>query len=704
MKVRCAALLAVVGLAASVHAQVINVGTLTVTGATTVTNLNGASIPAGTYKRYTIGLDFSTPGDAWSEEARAELASSATFAGSTVYTRQTYSPRYIYTGGNTFAAPAPVHIDWTGQMPLATPYIGGQPLFLHTQQIAGDTGMWANTIVTLSTSTTALPPVAVTIPAITFPALGNPSNVLSTSVTLAGAPGVGDVKWVKFTVPAGGLSAGNGRYLDIDTEGSTLTDPLIALFQSNGEFVSNGGAAAYNDDGGSNFQSQLSFGGATSPRPAVANGLAYNGRNGLIAAGDYYLAVTNTSNFAWTVIIPGFTVYPGDDENGDVTINVRTGTATAPAACVGPRETEPNDTKATGNAITLSDGSTLCASSALATGAGQDFFRISVPTAAGVIRRNILGLTSDTPGHALSLRGHTQTNGVINADDLAVQNAVITATGREVMWFTMGNSAAADARVANVLVAGNESTGADYKLTMASTVETPIESGVTVDAGSVTLSTVGVGVNTNDTDMYLLDGNLNIIPGAGSDDANANTFNSEIVTTLSAGTYYLAISNYNLLVAAASPATDAFRGGNVIDNPGVIANSSTSIATDLTTLISSNGGAPQVVVAAKTRSYDVRFIKFTVGGGVVTRCQPADIADDAGNPLPSAGPNNGVNEGDYNAFFNNFFTNQAVGSPADIASDDGTPLPPFGPAGLPNNGVNEGDYNAFFNNFFAGCP
>ncbi|CAN5851572.1 hypothetical protein BH11PLA1_BH11PLA1_12130 [soil metagenome] len=88
-----------------------------------------------------------------------------------------------------------------------------------------------------------------------------------------------------------------------------------------------------------------------------------------------------------------------------------------------------------------------------------------------------------------------------------------------------------------------------------------------------------------------------------------------------------------------------------------------------------------------------------------TRCQPADIADDAGNPLPSAGPNNGVNEGDYNAFFNNFFTNQAVGSPADIADDAGNPLPPFNitPPG-PNSGVNEGDYNAFFNNFFNGCP
>ncbi|CAN5686251.1 hypothetical protein BH11PLA1_BH11PLA1_02300 [soil metagenome] len=106
---------------------------------------------------------------------------------------------------------------------------------------------------------------------------------------------------------------------------------------------------------------------------------------------------------------------------------------------------------------------------------------------------------------------------------------------------------------------------------------------------------------------------------------------------------------------------------------------------------------------------DIILQRITRGGllgadpVVVTRCQPADIADDAGNPLPSAGANNGVNEGDYNAFFNTFFTNQAIGSPADIANDDGSSLPPFGPAGGTNNGVNEGDYNAFFNNFFNGC-
>ncbi|CAN5859265.1 hypothetical protein BH11PLA1_BH11PLA1_18100 [soil metagenome] len=85
-------------------------------------------------------------------------------------------------------------------------------------------------------------------------------------------------------------------------------------------------------------------------------------------------------------------------------------------------------------------------------------------------------------------------------------------------------------------------------------------------------------------------------------------------------------------------------------------------------------------------------------------CQPADMADDQGTPLPTTASNTGVNEGDYNGFFNTFFVDQSVNSPADIADDAGNPRPPFGPGGTANSGVNEGDYNCFFNNFFAGCP
>ncbi len=102
----------------------------------------------------------------------------------------------------------------------------------------------------------------------------------------------------------------------------------------------------------------------------------------------------------------------------------------------------------------------------------------------------------------------------------------------------------------------------------------------------------------------------------------------------------------------------------------------------------------------------VDLCALRVGG---CRLCPADIADDAGLPLPPfgpGGPNAGLNEGDYNAFFSAegffFLAGQgpaAIGSFCDIADDAGN-APPQGP----NNGINEGDYNGFFNAFFLPCP
>lgn len=89
-----------------------------------------------------------------------------------------------------------------------------------------------------------------------------------------------------------------------------------------------------------------------------------------------------------------------------------------------------------------------------------------------------------------------------------------------------------------------------------------------------------------------------------------------------------------------------------------------------------------------------QFVSFDVA------CSPCDIADDAGDLLPTAGVNSGVNEGDYNAFFQGFFS--AIPQ-CDIADDAGTALPPWDVPLASNNGVNEGDYNCFFQYFFLGC-
>jgi hypothetical protein len=94
-----------------------------------------------------------------------------------------------------------------------------------------------------------------------------------------------ETKWYAFTLLRD-VNAGSFTYLDIDTEGNTLgaeAETVIALYDGNGNRV------AWDDDDGAARASQLTFGAGT--RPAVGNGLLYDGRDGALKAGKYYLAV-----------------------------------------------------------------------------------------------------------------------------------------------------------------------------------------------------------------------------------------------------------------------------------------------------------------------------------------------------------------------------------------------------------------------------
>jgi hypothetical protein len=97
-------------------------------------------------------------------------------------------------------------------------------------------------------------------------------------------------KWYTFTTTKD-VSAANGRYLDIDTEGSTAVgDSEIGLW------TPAGGLIATDDDSASGLLSQLSFGKNDGARPlnttgANLAGTAANGQNGALSAGTYYLGV-----------------------------------------------------------------------------------------------------------------------------------------------------------------------------------------------------------------------------------------------------------------------------------------------------------------------------------------------------------------------------------------------------------------------------
>ncbi|MFT3686799.1 MAG: GC-type dockerin domain-anchored protein [Phycisphaerales bacterium] len=94
---------------------------------------------------------------------------------------------------------------------------------------------------------------------------------------------------------------GSGAYLDIDTEpfggpGSdggpaigSINDTELGLYDNDGAFK------VTDDDDGSDYHTQLTFGDSGSPRAAFPGspnvGLAANGRDGALTAGTYYLAV-----------------------------------------------------------------------------------------------------------------------------------------------------------------------------------------------------------------------------------------------------------------------------------------------------------------------------------------------------------------------------------------------------------------------------
>ncbi len=158
---------------------------------------------------------------------------------------------------------------------------------------------------------------------------------------------------------------------------------------------------------------------------------------------------------------------------------------------------------------------------------------------------------------------------------------------------------------------------------------------------------------------------------------------------------------------------------NVAGLGDVVVTSVTSIAGSLSPGGSASGNASGLrgryalanVVVNSGGVQKRAILRAELPGDTVTRCSPADIADDQGTALPPNGNggiapavNNGVTEGDYNLFFSQFFD---AGAACDIADDTGQALPPFGNGGIPpfvNNGVTEGDYNLFFAIFFNGCP
>ncbi len=278
---------------------------------------------------------------------------------------------------------------------------------------------------------------------------------------------------------------------------------------------------------------------------------------------------------------------------------------------VGVGEIEPNDSKGAANTLVLppSDSTFVFGgNSTSATGTGPDYVRATTsPQATPGFYRHRLIVNSTTVGHTLSIRGLTQTAGVINAGtDAAFQTSSTTTTpARFIQWYT--NEVPADIYFR---VTGVAATTADYSLDYTVEAVTPI-TGPAVTTSPVTITTVGQ--TSTDTDMWVYDDARTAIPDYGNDDHfQGATLQSELIRSYADGTYYLAISNFSFGNNLPAAADDDFRNGAVLDFPGAFANSSTTLNLNMNPSI---GGTPVPVLRAGP--YDVAIVSFTTSGDTI---------------------------------------------------------------------------------------
>ncbi|MBK8916002.1 MAG: proprotein convertase P-domain-containing protein [Phycisphaerales bacterium] len=287
---------------------------------------------------------------------------------------------------------------------------------------------------------------------------------------------------------------------------------------------------------------------------------------------------------------------------------------TATALAVDFPETEDNNTKGAANAVTLAAGDsvsgTTTGNSTTVAGLGSaDYFRVTTSGfAGGTIHRHRMRLTAgDTTGHALTIRGLTQTGGSINAGtDAALQSSsTATTPPRFVQWYGFGA-----AEQVYVRMTGSTATTGQYVATLESSTVTPIDVGSRLE-GPITIAR-GSG-NTTPVDFWLYDGSLNAIVDAG------NAGNNTLSRNLTAGTYYVAFSNVNTANNLASPADDSNRAGNVMDFPNGAVNSTTTTVANMNIAITDVSGTIEGA-GAKSGPYDIVWYRFTVIAADVACC------------------------------------------------------------------------------------
>jgi hypothetical protein len=240
-----------------------------------------------------------------------------------------------------------------------------------------------------------------------------------------------------------------------------------------------------------------------------------------------------------------------------------------------------------------------------------DTFRVKTAAAPlGIYRHALAITTTGSGGYTVSILGLTQSNGIINTtSDVAFSTSSPATTPQPFnVWYGFGKQEEIYYRVS-----GTPSTTAPYVSTLTTSSIAPIAVSGTFVAGTVSVSALGQGHNT-DTEIYLYDGALNPVPLGHQDDPIGTVASpSNVTLTLAAGTYYVAISDWNMSndQSDLNPAEQA-DDDPLLDFPNAIANNTTGLNVNVQFSVS-DGTTTTVVPALRANPYDIVWATFTVG-------------------------------------------------------------------------------------------
>jgi hypothetical protein len=376
----------------------------------------------------------------------------------------------------------------------------------------------------------------------------------------------------------------------------------------------------------------------------------------------------------------------------------------ADAVCTGTAflEVEPNENKANATAVNFVhpgdyiQGNTTGNVTTASAANSRDTFLVKTPALPLGIYRNRLTLrTSGNEGHTGIILGVTQTAaaagtwpgavGTATTTEATIQTSVIkdSSPPRMNQWYGFGKQERIYYRVTGntATTSGTLTTSSDYKATWTVDPVTPIDLGF-FQPGTITISSVGQGHTTN-TDLWVYDGNLNAMDGYGNDGSStnggapANDSNpSQLTRTYAAGTYYLAIAQFNIANNKGSPCDDNVRTGAMLDFGDALVASVAGSAINVSFAITDGAGTTPVAATRPGGAFEVMWYKFSVGSPCYANCDGSTQA-----PI--------LNVADFTCFLQKY----AAGDP--YANCDSSTQPPV---------LNVADFTCFLQKYAAGCP